>query len=751
MGRQILQRERQRLARENAQQGAVLVNEVRAAQDLREVQALRPVTNDTVGVSRGIVRRVAAVLASEDVHAPINVRPVVAKGQMRAWTDFNQIDVTYVNHEDKRLLAATLRGLLYHEGGHCRWTVPLDVLGEMAGVPKHTALDYKRAWNCLEDQRMETAVVSDSPRKAAYFTPMIMTELTQTLDMAAANYPLLVWRRYLPTRLRDQARRLFITVHGAEGQHLVDMLDEVVTRYVMATEAKVMWQAVLDFDALLQAMRPLAADMTSAGHQQQTHRGWQDNNTWDEGALSIPVDPSMLPDESPEPAADDDHVGERDDDEPEQPLTLDDLDEDEVQHVMDILAASMLSAETLVTIQYVLPPDESSQDEPQDGAGDLGDEDSDPAPQGEQGDDDDNADDQADGSGHGDTSGRPDAEDHEAGGSKDQDDQDGQEDSDEVGGSTGAHGEDDDTTGADDEADEDGDWDDMDQDELDGLLQAAEDERLGQDEDLNGDLRAFDQATRDRTSALDTYVGGISGDAVAQMRAQMLAEDIERSFHTSTMDRAPGWVEGQRRGNLNVLRYETRQPGDAEIFRQWTDDDQPGYDISVSVLLDYSSSMSGEVAELAECGYASKVACDSLGIPCTVLLWDTDARVLWDANERAEALPTISAVGGTDPSTALADLDNHRCNRPKHVVLLMTDGVWNDEWETGPRQSRPTRHLGAYKTGDRYIVGFGMASNGNQGQHLRASLMRKGCDEAFGITNLMDIPQHLERILLNIA
>ena len=49
---------------------------------------------------------------------------------------------------------------------------------------------------------METAVVSDCPRKAAYLTPLIMTEHASTLDKMAANWPLLVWRRYLPERIR---------------------------------------------------------------------------------------------------------------------------------------------------------------------------------------------------------------------------------------------------------------------------------------------------------------------------------------------------------------------------------------------------------------------------------------------------------------------------------------------------------------------------------------------------------------------
>ena len=45
---------------------------------------------------------------------------------------------------------------------------------------------------------METAVTEDSPRKAAYLTPMVMLDLVPTINHAAANWPLLIWRRYLP-------------------------------------------------------------------------------------------------------------------------------------------------------------------------------------------------------------------------------------------------------------------------------------------------------------------------------------------------------------------------------------------------------------------------------------------------------------------------------------------------------------------------------------------------------------------------
>jgi hypothetical protein len=314
-------------------------------------------------------------------------------------------------------------------------------------------------------------------------------------------------------------------------------------------------------------------------------------------------------------------------------------------------------------------------------------------------------------------------------GSKDEEDEDEQDEQDSApsaGDGPGNHG------GGDDE-DED---DEFDQDDLDEMLQEAEDERDAMSE-LDADMEAFADA-REQTSALPVYVGGISGDIPAINKAVHLADEIERAFQMRTMDRAPAWVEGQRRGVINVLRYETRRPGETEFFRAWTDDEQPGYDMSVSLLLDYSGSMDDHVVSLAQAAFASKLACQRLGIPCTVTLWDTAAATLWDAKEVAEGMPIIKEAGGTDPTVALLDLDNQRYERAKHIVIIMTDGDWSGTWAK--------RSLAAYKEPGRSIFGFGLGGN-----HLAKNLVARGCDAAYGITDLMEIPQRLEQFLLDVV
>jgi hypothetical protein len=745
MGRQMMQRERQRLAKEQAELGERLAREALSHRE-QERPINKPPKQQT-SINRSVVRRVAAVLASENVTVPIRCEAAQGSQQMSAWTDFERIAVRYVAHEDVRLLAATLRGLLYHEGGHVRWTVPFVELAGMVGVDARSrdarTMALHTAWNCLEDQRMETAVVSDSPRKAAYFTPLLMTEHCSTLDKMAANWPLLVWRRYLPNKLRQQARSMFVAKHnamGMDGDALAVELDRIVTAYVMATDAPTMWTSVVEMLAMLQVLHPLASDMADAGHTNQRGRTLPD----DFQGLTIPVTPDMIPnDGSVAPDLDMDE-----DDEPIQ-MDLSDLEESEVEHVMEVLSRSMLSPETLVEIRYVIEQHEEG-DEGGKGAGSLLDKDDDmaapPAPIHE----DDSADE-----------GDEEADDEDAG-------SDVEEESDDDAGAEGAgadevddDAEDGDVDDQDDDADDHGDADEDDdeghgagesgthssheaddrftQEDLDELLQEAEEERYNQG-DLDGDMEAFHDANDNGVTDLDVYSGGVETNDALVAAAESLAQDIEDAFHAHTMDRMPAWVEQQRRGVLNVGRYMTRQPGDVEFFRQWTEDDAPGFDIAVSILLDYSGSMSSHVAKLAQCGYAAKLACSKLDIPCTVVLWDTEALTLWDANEMCDTMPTIVANGGTVPDMALADLDNQRCDKAKHLVLIMTDGQWQGRWSGGGGT------LAWYKDDGRTIVGFGFGSQG-----LASSLLAKGCDEAFQIQDLMAIPEYLEGALLDMA
>ena len=683
-GRSIMQRERQRLAKEQAELAEKLAEDAARSRRAATKRAKHVSTSDEASraMHRSIVRRVAGVLSSEGVNVPIETEVLPMGQSIQAWTDFSRIHVGYHMHDDIKLTAAVLRGLFYHEGGHCRFTIPfmdLETLVAPDGLDRDawratlTPLPFAklhRAWNALEDQRMETAVVSDSPRKAGYFTPMMLSELAETPEKASANWPLMVWRKYLPRKIRDGAKALFLAEHGPE---MVRRIQSIVTRYVLAQTPVDMYMAVIEMADVFEQIT-LAYDIGDAGHKRQRSKG----GTPQPGDFDIPVDPSM----------EDENEAEEDENEAEgagQPSKGD-----------------------------------SKGDKAEDSKGATGGDDADE-------DDADEAEDSPEGEAHGPGpipeggatgSHKKDDAGHEPKASKDE-----------------AEGDESDAAG--DEAEDDDE--ELTQEDLNEALAEAEDERL-KDSALDQDVQSFHNAKADTASGLEPYVGGIQTDPLQIAEANNLAEDIKRSFEAATVDLSPTWHEQQRRGIINVLRYETRQAGDVEFFRAFVDNGAPGCDIAVSVLLDYSGSMGGSVEALAKVAYACKRAAQDIGIPCTVTLWDTDARVLWDASETVDHLPTIVARGGTNPAIALDDLDAQTFGKTKHVVIIMTDDAWNN--------GAPT--LAAYKAEGRLIIGLGY-SEGYRNEHMVASMERKGADFAYAIEDLAEIPRHLEQALIAVA
>jgi hypothetical protein len=692
LGRSILQRERQKLAREQA----VLAE--KAALDGKQLLATKRLISRSsarhsaeIAFERSIVRRVAGVLASEGVSVPIETKVVSGEDQMSAWTDFSRIHVEYHVFDDVKLTAATMRGLFYHEGGHCRFTMPLADLLDQAmkayGLSKQddllssvgrgrTLAQLQRAWNCLEDQRMETAVVSDSPRKAAYLTPMVLAEMADTPSHAAANYPLFIWRRYLPAKVRKGAREAFVQMHGQDGIALDNEFRAVTDRYVLGTEVRELFEAVVDMTDLMERHQ-IALNLDDVGHDHQGYGYRYNRGGGQVPDLDVPIDPSMLDDSDTAP---NEGAGQ-------------------------------------------------GQGQPSSGAAKPG---KGKSGKGEKADDAQGSKNTSQGEGAKGTSSK-------------------------AGGSSGTHESDDAGFGNDDHADQgsgadqgdEGDGDDdgagagdgteadhsdpLSQEELDEMLAEAEEERMS-DPTLDNDVRAFQDAKDTMASNLPVYTGGVDADPYHNAAANNLADNMRRSFEVATVNQAPSWHEQQRRGIINVNRYSTRQPGDVEFFRSYVDDGDPGFDMAVSVLLDYSGSMGSVTDELAQVAYACKVACQTLGIPCTVVLWDTEARTLWDANERAEHLPKIQAAGGTNPLVALTDLDNqNQEGKAKHIILVMTDDAW----------SGGSPSLSSYRAEDRMIIGLGYG-----GDHMAESMASRGADAAYTIKDLADIAKYLEQALI---
>jgi hypothetical protein len=218
-----------------------------------------------------------------------------------------------------------------------------------------------------------------------------------------------------------------------------------------------------------------------------------------------------------------------------------------------------------------------------------------------------------------------------------------------------------------------------------------------------------------------------------------LAERLEEAFHSATIEASPMWREQQTRGVLNVGRYLTHGPGDREFFRDFDgkEGEKPGNNLAVSVLLDYSGSMGGSEGELAATAYAMKAACDHLDIPCTVVLWDHSAKLVWDGEQQAEHVPVIRAAGGTDPGMALTDTPNHRYDRESHIVLLMTDGEF----------TTPNGYLNSFRQEGTYFIGAYYKQGGTPSPRELTSMSSKGFDIVHGVQELGQLVDLLEQAL----
>jgi hypothetical protein len=421
-----------------------------------------------------------------------------------------------------------------------------------------------------------------------------------------------------------------------------------------------------------------------------------------------------------------------DDDDQDDPQSLDDLTPDEVEHVMEVLSQCLMHPETLLRIQYVSTSTSDEKSEGgQGGGGASKDKDDEPKPEpskdskdddskGDKGDDDDDDESYLDGKGDDDADDDADDDGGDDGNGGPQD----------VGGTSGSHSKGEQGKDSDEP---------LKQDDLDEALAEAEADRLA-DSTLDADMDAFAEAQDTAASKLEPYAAGRHTDPLIIAAAENLADGMYNSFQTLTVDKAPDWHEQQRRGILNVNRYITRQPGDTEFFRGYVDNGQPACDIAVSLLLDFSGSMGGSVQELAQVAYACKTACTKLDVPCTVSLWDTEAMVLFDAVEKAEWVPTITARGGTNPTIALNDLCNQRFGKPKHLVLIMTD----DAWGAG------SPSLSTYAEEGRIILGLGYCQ-GQYNERMAESMKNRGADDAYSIARLAELPQYLEQTLARMA
>lgn len=190
--------------------------------------------------------------------------------------------------------AAMIRGAFAHELGHIRYSIPLHELINLTTVPLPpdcasrrgdpllddegmplcqsngevrtsarsavrvtvNGVAFQQAWNMLEDQRMEAAVVREVPRISNYLTLLIMrlfTDARNAPESAGQWYTLTCGRSYLPEHFVQVTESVYSPGENQVAMGGAAYFKGIVERYKQATDLNDMLSCVLMAYEYLQA------------------------------------------------------------------------------------------------------------------------------------------------------------------------------------------------------------------------------------------------------------------------------------------------------------------------------------------------------------------------------------------------------------------------------------------------------------------------------------------------------------------
>lgn len=321
--RRNLQRHRRDLQRRSANDAANRLSNAR--RELEKGEFLESVvasaTNENAFFTN-ILSMINAVKSSWNLNLPISLRGDHWQDEIVAYTDFEKIEINYppkmiprsrVGGFDPlqlRTSIADIKGIAYHEIGHNLFTTPFPVLVELAVeeglvLPSDAPMGALRdSWNVLEDQRMEAAIVRESPIMVDYLTTMVLNHIVlHSRYGTTTQWLLLTGRRYIPRHVRIEMKKEFANTYGID---LERRGTEIVRSYMAATTASEMLSQVLKFHDYFKEVG-LSVPPTVDRHPVHTYRNG-DNDTHKERITVSASDPGEdEPDDDasdPSPSAD---------------------------------------------------------------------------------------------------------------------------------------------------------------------------------------------------------------------------------------------------------------------------------------------------------------------------------------------------------------------------------------------------------------------------------------------------------------
>lgn len=183
-----------------------------------------------------------------------------------------------------REVLADIKGYGYHELGHLRMTIPWDVLlraieseyGPTAVKQTRMASpEYRRVWEYLEDQRIERAMVADSPAMADYFAALALAHLRSFRNDTRDRRDLwlqVAGRDFVPAEVQDALAARFAEAHGWAA---LDGARNAIEAYVRAVTPIGLLTAVADLvailrDAEIEHLSPLPSTHAEDDQEHQT-------------------------------------------------------------------------------------------------------------------------------------------------------------------------------------------------------------------------------------------------------------------------------------------------------------------------------------------------------------------------------------------------------------------------------------------------------------------------------------------------
>jgi len=613
-----------------------------------------------------VVAKFASVLCQREVRTQL-----IAEGVAPAWSTSNTITFCEADLADLTTVQGVIgsKGLSLHEVSHILFTPRSgsDIVQWVLATP-----GLSRAFNALEDQRIETLMVGRFGEPVVpWLTAVIAQHLVQDKEHMEQSFPLIRGRKYLPVELRKAVRELY------PAQDKVAELSQVIDEYrllVFPADTEKAQPLILRYAELVKDFPPEGG---CTGRSPDVYESIGDSRP--------------LPKKEQERAKN--KAQKRD-------------EEDESEEADD------------ESFDFGNPANDSTEESDEGEGSDsvISDEDGDEAGS-EEGNEESEINAQPDADGELEGEGESNGEGKNYGDSDGASyDEDGEGEEDVVG------------TEVDTDSKSDVTEPNVDSNKPKELANGAETDN-GNLADLLNEI--LDEVIQELTDDIERDIAKFNGDAELRGNNSLTPEKAE--WEAGTVDPLvaqssksfglelerlrsqfdPGWDRAVSSGRINVSRY-LRGAKLEESFDRWSLGRDDAVDIEAVILLDSSSSMTGESEQRASGAmWGLKRALDKIGASCTVVTfhggYGTSTRILYKAEERADStVRRVTPKGGTNPQDALLYATRVLAQSARSVKILftVTDGAWSNP-EPSEKLIRELRYAGvltalAYVTASKY-------------------------------------------------